>query len=56
MDGYPKSFNSWIDKKAILKLTTEKSLNHVLIITTKYNLTFIDTHSSKNPHPHATIS
>ena len=24
--GYPKSFNSWIDAKAILKLTTEKSL------------------------------
>ena len=24
--GYPKSFNSWIDMKAILKLTTEKSL------------------------------
>ena len=24
--GYPKSFNSWIDTKAILKLTTEKSL------------------------------
>ena len=23
--GYPKSFNSWIDTKAILKLTTEKS-------------------------------
>ena len=24
--GYPKSFNSWIDTKAMLKLTTEKSL------------------------------
>ena len=24
--GYPKSFNSWIDTKAILKLTTERSL------------------------------
>ena len=24
--GYPKSFSSWIDTKAILKLTTEKSL------------------------------
>ena len=24
--GYPKSFNSWIDTKAIVKLTTEKSL------------------------------
>ena len=24
--GYPKSFNSWIDKKTIVKLTTEKSL------------------------------
>ena len=24
--GYPKSFNSWIDIKTILKLTTEKSL------------------------------
>ena len=24
--GYLKSFNSWIDTKAILKLTTEKSL------------------------------
>ena len=24
--GYPKSFDSWIDTKAILKLTTEKSL------------------------------
>ena len=24
--GYPKSFNSWIDTKAILKLTTQKSL------------------------------
>ena len=24
--GYPKSFNSWIDTKRILKLTTEKSL------------------------------
>ena len=24
--GYPKSFNFWIDTKAILKLTTEKSL------------------------------
>ena len=24
--GYPQSFNSWIDTKAILKLTTEKSL------------------------------
>ena len=24
--GYPKSFNSWIDTNAILKLTTEKSL------------------------------
>ena len=23
--GYPKSFNSWIDTKRILKLTTEKS-------------------------------
>ena len=23
---YPKSFNSWIDTKAIVKLTTEKSL------------------------------
>ena len=23
---YPKSFNSWIDTKALLKLTTEKSL------------------------------
>ena len=24
--GYPKSFNSWIDTNATLKLTTEKSL------------------------------
>ena len=24
--GYPKSFNSWIDTKAIVKLTTEKLL------------------------------
>ena len=24
--GYPKSFNSWIDTKIIVKLTTEKSL------------------------------
>ena len=24
--GYPKSFNSWIDTKAIVKLITEKSL------------------------------
>ena len=24
--GYPKSFNSWIDTKAIVKLATEKSL------------------------------
>ena len=24
--GYPKSFNSWIGTKAILQLTTEKSL------------------------------
>ena len=24
--GYPKSFNSWIDTKTILKLPTEKSL------------------------------
>ena len=24
--GYPKSFNSWIDTKAMVKLTTEKSL------------------------------
>ena len=24
--GYPKSFNSWIDTKAVVKLTTEKSL------------------------------
>ena len=24
--GYPKSFNSWIDTIAIVKLTTEKSL------------------------------
>ena len=24
--GYAKSFNSWIDRKAIVKLTTEKSL------------------------------
>ena len=24
--GYPKSFNSWIDAKAMVKLTTEKSL------------------------------
>ena len=24
--GYPKSFNSWIDTKTIVKLTTEKSL------------------------------
>ena len=24
--GYPKSFNSWIDTKAIVKLTTEKSV------------------------------
>ena len=23
--GYPKSFNSWIDTKAIVKLTTQKS-------------------------------
>ena len=23
--GYPKSFNSWIDTKIIIKLTTEKS-------------------------------
>ena len=23
--GYPKSFNSWIDTKTIVKLTTEKS-------------------------------
>ena len=27
--GYPKSSNSWIDTKAILKLTTEKSLKTV---------------------------
>ena len=25
MMGYPKSFNFWIDTKAIVKLTTEKS-------------------------------
>ena len=24
--GYPKFFNSWIDTKAMVKLTTEKSL------------------------------
>ena len=24
--GYPKSFNSWIDTKTIVKLSTEKSL------------------------------
>ena len=24
--GYPKSFNSWINTKAMVKLTTEKSL------------------------------
>ena len=24
--GYPKSFNSWIDTKTIVKLTTKKSL------------------------------
>ena len=24
--GYPKSFNSWIDTKAIIKVTTENSL------------------------------
>ena len=24
--GYPKSFNSWVDTKAMVKLTTEKSL------------------------------
>ena len=24
--GYPKSFNSWIDTKVMIKLTTEKSL------------------------------
>ena len=24
--GYPKSFNSWIDTKTIVKLTTENSL------------------------------
>ena len=24
--GYPMSFNSWIDTKTIVKLTTEKSL------------------------------
>ena len=24
--GYPKSFNSWIDTKAMVKLTTKKSL------------------------------
>ena len=24
--GYPKSFNSWIDTKAMVKLATEKSL------------------------------
>ena len=24
--GYPKSFNSWIDTKTIIKLTTEKLL------------------------------
>ena len=24
--GYPMSFNSWIDTKAMVKLTTEKSL------------------------------
>ena len=24
--GYPKSFNSWIDTKTIVKLTTEKTL------------------------------
>ena len=24
--GYPNSFNSWIDMKAMVKLTTEKSL------------------------------
>ena len=27
--GYPKSFNSWIDTKAMVKLTTEKSLKTV---------------------------
>ena len=46
--GYPKSFNSWIDTKAILKqlprkrfktVEKKKSLKHVLVITTKYNLT-----------------
>ena len=26
--GYPKSFNSWIDTKAIVKLTIEKSLSN----------------------------
>ena len=45
--GYPNSFNSWIDTKAILKLTTKnrfktvekkkQSLKHVLINTTKYH-------------------
>ena len=58
--GYPKSFNSWIDTKTIVKLTTKnrfktvekkQSLKHVLINTTKYHLTFISRHSSKNPHP-----
>ena len=41
---YPMSFNSWIDTKAMVALTTEekllrkkKSLKHILIITTKYH-------------------
>ena len=24
--GYPKSFNSWVDTKTVVKITTEKSL------------------------------
>ena len=36
---YPKSFNSWIDTKAILKLTTEKSktVEKKTIIKTCFN-------------------
>ena len=57
--GYPKSFNSWIDTKTILKtnyrkialkLLRKNSLKHVLINTTKYHLTFIGNHSSIIPY------
>ena len=60
---YPKSFNSWIDTKAMvktnyrenaLKLYRKKhSLKHVLIITTKYHLISINNRSSRSPHLHA---